>query len=948
MADNNTSKNDVEFFNDIREKWQKKWAEAKTFQPEVNESQKKFFLTFPYPYINAFTHVGHLYTICRVDALARFKRSKGYNVLFPQGWHATGSPIVSAAKRVREREEKQVKIMAGMDITGDQLNKFEDPKYWIEFFAPEAKDDYTKLGLSIDWRREFFTTSLNPHYDKFIEWQFRKLQEKDFVIKGKFPVVWDPIENVPVGDHDRVEGEGEVPQEFVLLKFKYGDDYLVAATLRPETMFGQTNLWVGPEIEYIRAKVDDETWIISEECAEKLKQQDHEVEILEKVLGKYLIGKKATAPVIDREIIILPATFCNPNKGTGIVTSVPSDAPDDWMGLVDLKKNPKELEKYGLSSEDIESIEIIPIINAAELGDMAAQKVVEDMNIKNSKQRDLLEKAKKLVYKKGFYEGTMLESTGKYSGMKVEHAKNQIKRDMLESKDADLLFELTGKVVARSLSNCVVKIVSDQWFLDYDNPEWKKLAHKCLDNMKLYPEKARQQFDYVIDWLHQWACTREEGLGTLLPWDNKWLIESLSDSTIYMAYYTIAHRIKEINPEDLDDNFFDYVFWNKDCDVKVDKELADDLRKEFNYWYPLDFRNSGKDLIQNHLTFSIFNHTAIFPEDKWPQSFGVNGWVTVDGQKMSKSLGNVIPVRDMVNEYSADIPRVTILSGGEELDDPNWDSSFAKSMVGKLAQWLEFVKDNYNKGREDMTEIDNWMEARINEIIKKSEDALELTLFRTAFQAAFFEFTKNLKWYMKRSNDNPNKEIMNKAIEAQIIMMQPFTPHICEEAWEAISKDGFASTAAWPEYKESKIEEDTEWIIRDLVSDMHTVSRLAKLDKITNATLFVSESWKYDFFDIIKEELKESKNPKELIGKVMSNESLKKYGKDIMKILPKVIKAGSVPQYFSKEKEMKIIEQAKEYLSEEFGCEVKVIDGNESNEAKAKQAAPAKPAIIVE
>ena len=81
--------------NAIQEKWQKKWEDARIFQPEV-DSRDKFFLTFPYPYINADPHIGHLYTLLRVDVFARYKRSLGLNVLFPQGWHATGSPILNA------------------------------------------------------------------------------------------------------------------------------------------------------------------------------------------------------------------------------------------------------------------------------------------------------------------------------------------------------------------------------------------------------------------------------------------------------------------------------------------------------------------------------------------------------------------------------------------------------------------------------------------------------------------------------------------------------------------------------------------------------------------------------------------------------------------------------------------------------------------------------------
>ncbi|MCK4799225.1 MAG: class I tRNA ligase family protein, partial [Spirochaetes bacterium] len=262
----------------VHVKWQKKWDEAKLFESNPND-KNKYFVTFPYPYINGLSHIGHLYTIMRVEALARYKRLNGFNVLFPQGWHATGSPIVNAAKRVKSKEEKQIKIMKDMGFSDDEIQNFEKPEYWIEYFAPQFEGDYRSMGLSIDWRRNFHTTSLNPYYDKFIQWQFRTLKEKGYVIKGKFPVVWDPVEGCAVGDHARVEGEGETPQEFCLFKFKLSDGRnIITATLRPDTVMGITNVYVNPDEIYIEINVKkesgSESWIVGKPMIEKLLMQE--------------------------------------------------------------------------------------------------------------------------------------------------------------------------------------------------------------------------------------------------------------------------------------------------------------------------------------------------------------------------------------------------------------------------------------------------------------------------------------------------------------------------------------------------------------------------------------------------------------------------------------------------------------------------------------------------
>ena len=172
--------------------------------------------------------------------------------------------------------------------------------------------------------------------------------------------------------------------------------------------------------------------------------------------------------------------------------------------------------------------------------------------------------------------------------------------------------------------------------------------------METYLPEVKNSIAKSIDWLHEYACSRSYGLGSRVPWDEKYLIESLSDSTISNAYYTVAHLLQGsrdgktlgplgIKPDQLTDDVWDYIFRHKEYDpihMHIDESVLQKLRDEFQYWYPVSMRSSGKDLVTNHLTYMIFNHVAIwkdFPQ-YWPHSFRENGFLLLNKEKVTLSL----------------------------------------------------------------------------------------------------------------------------------------------------------------------------------------------------------------------------------------------------------------------------------------------------------------------
>jgi leucyl-tRNA synthetase len=940
-------------FKEIEKKWQKKWEEARIFEAEPSEKEK-FFVNVAYPYVNGYGHLGHMFTFLRGDIIARFKRMQGYNVLFAQGWHVTGQPIVAAAKRIREKESSQIEILKDMGFCEKEIEKFADPIEWVKFFPEKWILDFKNLGCSIDWRRTFITTSLNKPYDCFIKWQFKKLKERDYIKKGEHPVVYCDKCNFPIGDHDRAEGEGVVPEEIILLKFELKDEKIIVpvATYRPETIYGVTNLWVHPEGDYTKIKKNGEVWIVSREVVEDLRNQNFEVKELEKIKGKDLIKKKVVNLVTKDEVLILPAEFVDTKVGTGVVMSVPAHAPFDYAGIKELRENKNLREKYNIDEEDLK-FEFISLIKLEGYGEFPAVEIVERMGIKSSKEKEKLEKATQEIYKKEFHNGIVKIDFLK--GKKVREVKDKLINKFLEENVGVKYYILPEKVVCRCLNEGKVKIVKDQWFLNYSNIEWKEKAHQCIERMNYYPENVKDNFHYTVDWLNDWACTRDRktSLGTALPFDENQVIESLSDSTIYMAYYTIAHYLqggKLRSNKEVNDELFDYVFFGSGDKEKIAKdngfdiETLEKMRKEFLYWYNNGFqiRNSGKDLIQNHLTFCIFNHVAIFPEINWPGGFSINGHVLLNGEKMSKSKGNVVLMKDAIKNYPVDILRFLVAYAGDSgLDDANIELRENKSIERRLRNFYEFAVSNYNKGCEKYRTVDRWFESVLNKTLKKVEKHYENLNTKSVLQQGFFELQNYFKWYRKRAVEF-NKNIINKFIEIQLKILAPITPFICEELWEKLGNKGFISLAEWPKYDESKIDEsieNIEKIISNLLEDIEVVIKLSKIEKPNRIKIILPEKWKYDLFLEIKRVAEKTKNFSELMNVAMKFEEARKRSKEIQKVIKRFLD-GSLGIFDLKE--IEAIKENKEFLERKFNCKV------EFSEKQEKESWPGKFGIIVE
>jgi len=945
----------------IEAKWQRVWEEAKVYEADASPGRPKFFVTFPFPYMNGLPHLGSAFTILRVDVVARYKRMRGFNVLFPQGWHATGGPIVASARRLAEGDQRVLSELKSMGVPDETVDKFKDPATWVFYFTAEWEKDLRRYGLGIDWRRKFFTTSLNPYFSKFVEWQYLRLKEKGFVRKGSHPVVWCPKEKKVVGDHDRPDdyvGIGPVDATIILFKVKDEDISLAALTYRPETVFGVTNIWVRPDATYKVVILDGRKVVMNDYMAEELADQKHRVEVIGEVKGSTLIGKYVVNPVNGGEVPVLPASFVIPDEGTGIVMSVPAHAPYDYQALVDLRKaSPEELSKVGLNSDLVKSLRPIKIIEVPDIKGIPAEEMVKHYRVKSQDDRESLDRATKDLYSKEFYMGVMSKGTGKYEGVKVMIARPMVEEKLKSLGAALKVFTLPSKVYCRCGARTHVKFVEDQWFLTYSDQRWKEKVKEAIDSMSFYPPQLKEEFLRLADWLRDWAFTHQNELGTPLPWDPQWVIESLSDSTIYMAYYTISHLIQgKVNPDQLKPEFFDYVFLGYgDPDyvskaTGISKDLIERAREEFKYWYPVDLRISGKDLIQNHLLFYIYHHVAIFDRSYWPRGIGINGWVLINGEKMSKHKGNFITLREVLNVAGADATRATeILAGADGgLDDANFNLKDLENAVNDLLGWIDMALGIYDKGRDSRLAVDDWFESKLNSLIKDVTDDMENLRLKSAFVKAFYGLQNAFKWYVRRAG-TPNRELTRRFVETLTLLSAPFIPHVAEEVWHGIGKEGLVVTQAWPEADESKIRAEVERgeeIVESVYNDIKEVLTLLGGGK--SITIIVAAPWKYsvvaDIASLVSQGLSLRDAAKAVIGK--------DYGvpKEVLaKVTQAVAKSPKVLDLLvERDLEHRALKEALEFFSKEFGVPVRAELEEESRLPRKDLALPGKPAIYVE
>ena len=581
----------------------------------------------------------------------------------------------------------------------------------------------------------------------------------------------------------------------------------------------------------------------------------------------------------------------------------------------------------------------------------------------------------------------------------MSEAKDLIRSELLQNGIGEILYEFVKKPVkCRCGEECVVKVLSDQWFLNYSDVQWKDLAHECITKMDIVPDEIRSEFNYVVDWLKERACARKSGLGTRLPWDQDWIIESLSDSVIYTAYYIISRYIhfnddNYITAQNLSESFFNYVLLGEGSlkevseETKLSEELILNMRTEFMYFYPVDTRHSGRDLVPNHLTFFVFNHVAIFDRAYWPRQIVVNGSVLMDGKKMSKSFGNIIPLRQAVRDHSADSIRVALLSSAELLQDTDFSFEALRGIRSRLddiyQMGIHLINSNNNiqasleqlyHGQSVTESEDKWLLSMIQRRIGDATELMDWLRVREVLHTILYSMEQDLQWYNKRVKSKGRTEllvntILSMFLETRIKLLAPFAPFLASEVWNSILKETteIRANLDWPSVSEENINsaaEESEDLIKNLIQDIQNILKVTRM-KPSRVNIYTSAKWKWKVYQRILELIIVNRNSSlSDVMKALGDDSEISRARSDVKLIKKIMEdVLSIPAERRSLKlnikflnELLTIEDAAPLISSELGnvnIEISVFSEDEENvkkndpQSRARLSRPFKPALYL-
>jgi leucyl-tRNA synthetase len=883
----------------VASKWQKKWADKKAFEVKEDPKKPKYYCLEMFPYPSGKLHMGHVRNYSIGDAFVRYKRLKGFNVLYPMGYDAFGLPAENAA-----------------------IKNNSHPEAWTDKCIGMMHEQQLEMGFSYDWSRQVGTHK--PEYYHWNQWIFLQMLKKGLAYKRQSTINWCPSCMTVTASEEVIDGKcwrckttielKEKEQWFLkitayteellkdidklehwpervrtmqrnwigrsegtLVDFpivdkdgKQGKEKFTIFTTRPDTLWGVTFVVFAPEhpkvmelvkgtkderkvLEFIKTTTVDEKFTRSEEATEKKGMST---------------GRYAVNPLTGDKVPIYIANFVLMEYGTGAIMAVPTHDQRDY----------EFAKKYDIPLKVV----ITPKDKKLDAATMKEAYVddgvlVESGPFNGKNNREAIPLINEYLKKQKIGKTTVnyrlrdwLISRQRYWGTPIpivyceKCGMQPVPEEQLPIKlPKDVKFDQTGNPLERSKA-----------FLNAKCP-------KCKGN-------ARRETDTMATFL---------------------------DSSWYFLRY---------------------------CSPKYDKAPFDP--KAAAYWMPVDQYIGGIEHAILHLLYARFftkvlRDLGLTKVDEPFTRLLCQGMVTLNGETMSKSKGNVVDPGVINDKYGPDTARMFILFAASPEAPLDWSDTGAESTFRFILKFGRlFDKHESVDGVKDKLVV-----SKMHRIIKTVGEEIEDFQLNNAI-ISMMDYVN----FLQKSKDHTSPKVFKEALKASCVLFSPIIPHFCEENWEILGEKPFVSLQEWPKYDEKKIDiaaEAADELADSTRSDILKVLELAKISVPKGITLFVAPQWKYDLVKLVKEKAKETRDSGAIIKEVMKTD-LKRYGQDIVKMVPKLVEKSPIV-VLDEKIELKALEAAASDLGKEFDCAVKVVKASESTDAKAKVAMPGKCAILV-
>ena len=730
-------------FKKIEPKWQKKWAEQEIFKAVDGSEKPKFYglVEFPYP-SGAGMHVGHIKAYSSIEVIARKRRMEGYNVLFPIGFDAFGLPTENYA--IKTSTHPRI-------ITDKNIHRF--------------SEQLKSVGFSFDWSRVIDTT--DPDFYKWTQWIFLKMFEKGLVFRDKTLVNYCPSCKVVLSNEDSQGGHCDICHSEVIQKSK--------------------DVWYLRITEY------------ADKLLEGLDHVDYPANVKQQQVN--WIGK-STGAFVDFKV-----------DGVDEKLEIYTTRPDTLFGVTFMVMAPEHplIDKYADRISNMDAIKAYRT-ECAKKTEFERTQLVKD---KTGVKIEGLEAVNPVNGKKIpiFIADYVMMGYGTGAIMAVP-AHDQRDYDFAKAFNIDIIEVIKGGDITKEAYTGDGEMVNSEFLNGYNNK--KDSIKKMLEELtKQGIGRAGVQFK-----MKDWAFNRQRYWGEPIP-----IVHCEHCGVVPVPYEELPLRLPKVenfepgvegeSPLAKIDSFVKCKcpkcgrdarretdtmpqwagsswYFLRYVDPHNDKCLADP--EKLKYWMPVDWYNGGMEHVTRHVIYSRFWHHFLYdigvvntPEPYAKRS--IQGLILgPDGDKMSKSKGNVVDPLDIVEDYGADTLRTYVLFMGDYGAATPWNENSVKGCKRFLERVAGFT-DMLSEDKE--TEK---LETPLHKTIKKVSSDIEDMKFNTAIAAL-----------MTLTNDVYNVgKISKEQLQTFIKLLCPFAPHLCEEMWEATGGEGFLSLAGWPTYEEAK------------------------------------------------------------------------------------------------------------------------------------------------